>query len=371
MQQLRLLSAASYFTNPSIADRKSGAIKTLALLALVCASNYCQSQAIDNWQTQAIARMTPDSQETHQTFSGLEKTQKDWRLCVVLPNVSDKFWDDIVSGVREESAWLGITSIIYEASGYGEAGLQQQERILNQRCSAGKLDAVLLAAADRSGLTTSLRSLREKQVLVIDFVNGYDIQEVDARAYLDNYHLGFSAGQEIKKYLSAQSLTRKTKILWIPGPKGPDWVKRGDEGFKTALTAGEADITTLHLNPHYREQARDLRKYLSTGKTFDLIVGTGPTSVAAYQLKTEGLIPQATPVFAYYATPDVEKLLADGQLLGAVSNQPRMIGRMGVSLAIGMLEKLPMPFQVGPEPVVLQPKLSETQTTRHNQTGEN
>lgn len=359
MQLVTLRATANSFSNQPITVKKSGFTKILALLTLAFASSFCQSQAIDKWQTRAITRMTPDSQEIRQIFSGVEKAQKDWRLCVVLPNVSDKFWDDIVSGVREESARLGITSIIYEASGYGEAGLKQQERILNQRCSAGKLDAVLLAAADSSGLTTTLRGLREKQVLVIDFVNGYDINAVDARAYLDNYYLGFSAGQEIKKYLLAQPLARKTKILWVPGPEGPDWAKRGDEGFKAALLTSEADITSLYLNPHYREQARDLRKYLNTGKTFDLIVGTGPTSVAAYQLKAEGLIPQATPLFAYYATPDVEKLLADGQLLGAVSNQPRIMGRMGVSLAVGMLEKLPMPFQVGPEPVLLQPTLKD------------
>lgn len=84
-------------------------------------------------------------------------------------------------------------------------------------------------------------------------------------------------------------------------------------------------------------------------------MGTGPTSVAVYQLKTEGIIAQETPVFAYYATPDVLKLLADKHIIGTVSNEPKIQGRMGVALAVGLLEKLPMPFQVGAEPVLLSP----------------
>ncbi len=332
---------------------------SLALL-LIAIAQGTHAQLHEPLEAKAIVRMAADQPEQTQLFRGPINAKKTWRLCVVLPNVSDTFWDEVMSGVREESARLGVDSVIYEASGYSEGGLAQQERILNQRCAAGKLDAVLLAAVDRTGLNESLRRLRAQNVLVIDFVNGYDPHEIDARAFLYNYHVGKAAGLEIKKYIAAhlqQSPSKKItpKILWVPGPKGPDWAKRGDEGFKDALKDMTVEIETLYLTPHYREQNRDLRQHLQTGKKYDLIVGTGPTSVAAYQLKTEGIIHQDTPVFAYYATPDVLKLLADRQVIGAVSNEPQTQGRMGVALAVGLLEKLPMPFQVGPEPVLLKP----------------
>lgn len=328
-------------------------------LAIIAFSGQAQAPTPlerDRLEAPAIVRTAPDQAEQQQLFRGPLNTTKTWRLCVVLPNVSDKFWDEVMSGVREESARLGVESVIYEASGYSEAGLMQQERILNQRCAAGKLDAVLLAAVDRTGLNESLRRLRAQNVLVIDFVNGYTPQEVDARAFLDNYHLGNRTGVEIKKYLADHPTKQTARILWIPGPKGPDWAKRGDEGFKAALKDAAVTIDTLLLTPHYREQNRDLRQHLSSGKSYDLIVGTGPTSVAVYQLKLEGIIAQDTPVFAYYTTPDVLKLLAEGQLIGTLSNEPKTQGRMGVALAVGLLEKLPMPFQVGPEPVLLKPQ---------------
>lgn len=342
------------------------------LLALLLATSTLNTQAQapttigkSRLEVAALVRTTADKPEQKQLFRGPLNTTKTWRLCVVLPNVSDTFWDEVMSGVREESARLGVDSVIYEASGYSEAGLVQQERILNQRCAAGKLDAVLLAAVNRTGLNESVRRLRAQNILVIDFVNGYDPHEIDARAFLDNYHLGKTTGIEIKQYLAEHSqkhLSKRPaakkhtpKILWIPGPQGPDWAKRGDEGFKEALKAVEVDIDTLHLTPHYREQNRDLREHLKNGTDYDLIVGTGPTSVAAYQLKMEGIIRQDTPVFAYYATPDVLKLLAEGQVIAAVSNESRTQGRMGVALAVGLLEKLPMPFQVGPEPALLKP----------------
>lgn len=337
-------------TNTSLRHR---VIIIFCALVGINTCHLAQAQPPGPLQAPAIIRMAADQPEQHQLFKGPTAIKKEWRLCVVLPNVSDKFWDDIISGVREESARLGITSVIYEASGYTDAGLVQQERILNQRCSAGKLDAVLLAAVKSTGLNDSLRRLREQQVLVVDFVNGYDTREVDARAFLDNYHLGNNTGLEVKKYLAAPPSPQKPRLLWVPGPRESEWVARADEGFRAALAEVDIEIETLYLNPHYREQARDLRKQLQAGKNYTVIVGTGPTSVAAYQLKEEGLLPKQTPLFAYYATPDVEKLIATGDVLASVSNEPKMIGRMGVALAIGKLEKLPMPFQVGPEPVLL------------------
>jgi protein TorT len=247
--------------------------------------------------------------------------------------------------------------VIYEASGYSKAGLMQQERILNQRCSTGNLDAVLLAAVDKNGLHESLRRLRKQHVLVVDFVNGYDSAEVDARAFLDNYHLGKSMGEEIKNYLITSAKKTTPTLLWIPGPQGPDWVERSDQGFNDALRNQPVTITMLPLKPHYREQTRDLRAHLKSGKHYDLIVGTGPTSVAAYQLKQERIIPANTPVFASYTTPDVVKLLDSGEVLASASNEPKLQGRIGVALAVGMLEKLPMPYQVGPEPVLLRGKI--------------
>jgi ABC-type sugar transport system substrate-binding protein len=306
-------------------------------------------------EVQAIVRMAPEKPEQHQLFRGPAKTTKQWNLCVVLPNVSDNFWDEVASGVREESARLGATSVIYEARGYTEAGRTQQEKILTHRCGAGKMNAVLLAAVSRTGLNDAIQKLRAQNIVVIDFINGYDPQQVDGRSFLDNYHLGRTTGVEIKKYLATHFKNQTPNILWIPGPKGPDWAQRGDEGFTEAMAGATAKIETLYFTPHYREQRRDLREHLQSGKTYDLIVGSGSTSIAVYQLKAEGIIPQATPVFAYYATPDVLKLLAKKQIIGTVSNEPKMQGRMGVALAIGLLEKIPMPFQIGPEPVLLIP----------------
>lgn len=143
--------------------------------------------------------------------------------------------------------------------------------------------------------------------------------------------------------------------MWIPGPVGPDWAERGNQGFRDTTKGLPVSIETLRFNPHYREQARDLRKHLQMDNSYDLIVGTAPTSVAIYQLKQEGVLPHSIPFFAYYTSPDVTKLLATGDVHLSISNEPKLQGRIGVALTIGMLEKLPMPYQVGPTPVVLYP----------------
>jgi protein TorT len=314
-----------------------------------------QAQTPEPFEVQAIVRMTPDQPEQRQLFRGPTKATKPWRLCVILPNVSENFWDEVELGVREESDRLGVSSVIYEAAGYTEAGREQQEQILTQRCGAGKMDAVLLAAVTRTGLDDAIKKLRAQNILVIDFINGYDPKQVNARVILDNYHLGEKTGTEIKKYISSHLKKPTPSILWVPGPKGPDWSKRGDEGFKAALADSKVHIKTLYFTPHYREQYRDLLRHLQTGKTYDVIVGSGSTTTAVYKLKTEGIVAWDTPVFAYYATPDALSLLARKKIIGTVSNEPKIQGRLGVALAISLLENIPVPFQVGPEPVLLKP----------------
>lgn len=339
------------------------------LFALVtcvgCHSGYAQinspasEQLLAPLDTPALIQTTPTATPGPGHFKGPISARRPWKLCVVLPNVSDSFWNDIANGVRIESSRLGINSMIFEASGYTEAALKQQERILNQRCVNGSLDAVLIAAITKDGLNESLRRLRSQNVLVVDFVNGYSASEVDAHALLDNYHLGKTAGEAVRDYLPRLHPDHKGKwrILWVPGPQGPQWVERADLGFREALKPinSTLELDSLYLQPHYRVQAREIRKQLEANKTYDMIVGTGPTSLAAQQLKKDGVLPANTPVFAYYATPDALALLAAGQLVNAVTNEPELLGRMGVALAVGMLEKKPMPYQVGPLPHLVQP----------------
>lgn len=334
----------------------SAAQTPLPTSASTASSSAHEHTVTEPLEAKAIVRMTPAGVEEHQLFRGPTHTTQSWRLCVVLPNVSDRFWDEVSVGIREESARLGAASVIYKASGYTEAGRTQQERLLLHRCGTGDFDAVLLSAVSRTGLHDAIQGLRDRGIVVIDFVNGYDPQRVDARAFLDNYQLGHATGVEIKHYLATQLKKQIARILWIPGPKGPDWAQRGDEGFRTAMAGTTAKIETLRLPPHHREQYRDLLQHFSSPRHYDIIVGSGTTSTAVYRLKNEGYIPKELPVFAYYATPDALTLLAQGHLLGTISNEPKMQGHLGVALAVGLLEKLPMPFQLGPEPVLLKPQ---------------
>lgn len=325
-----------------------------ALLAAML--SIIEVRAATPLEVNAIIRTAPDKPEQHQIFRGPTQASKNWHLCVILPNVSDNFWDEVAAGVREESKRMGATTVIYEASGYTDAGMKQQEQILRHRCGTGRFDAVLLAAiSGNTELDNTLKKLRAENIIVIDLINGYDSTQVDGRAFLDNYHVGMATGEEIKNYLSTHPTKAAPRILWVPGPKDSDWARRGDEGFKAALGGSTVQIETLYFRPHYREQRRDLRQHLKNGKTYDLIIGSGPTATAAHQLKTQGIIPPETPIFAYYATPDVLMLLAQGKIIGTVSNEPKIQGRIGVALVTGLLEKIPVPFQIGPEPVLLKP----------------
>lgn len=316
------------------------------LLLLTCAPCLAQAPA---WQLDVFQTDSPGQLERRLAFTAPVAGQHQWRLCAVLPNVSDDYWDWVQAGIRREALRLNIRLHLFEASGYSKAGLRQQQRVLQQRCLENAVDAVLIAAIDDQGLHPQLKDLRARGVKVIDLINGYQDAWVDAHASTDFFHLGQFAGQLLAERLPDTG--KPLRLLWVPGPDTATWARRGDQGFKAAL-GGNARfaVETLFIEPHYRVQSQAIQKRLARGDVYDVIVGTAPTAVAVESLKADGLLPRDLPVIAYYSTPEVARLQRDGRLLAAVTDNPEAQGRIGVALAYQLLEQQPAPWQVGPVP---------------------
>lgn len=328
-----------------------------SLLALLLLSPAWGQPAKNLLEFPAIVIPERNAAEQQLLFRAPAFNETTFHLCAVLPNVSDEYWDAVISGIKAEALQLGVSVVIYEASGYGSAGLRQQQRILEQRCAQDHIDAVLLAAIDDQALNSSVALLRNKGVLVIDLINGYDTRQVDAHAMVDFMHLGRVAAESLlqHKQLLRQYLgDRPFRLLWVPGPQSSGWAKHGDQGFTQALKNEHwIQLETYYWGPHYRQQSQAIGDLLAAGKSYDLIAGTAPTILAAIQLKHQGRLAANLPLLAYYTTPDIYSMLDSDQLINAVTDNPELQGRTGVALAVGMLQKRKMPFQVGPVPQAL------------------
>lgn len=308
------------------------------------------------WQQAVFQTQAPGQPEQRALFEAPPPGNHSWRLCAVLPNVSDDYWDWVQVGIRREALRLNIRLHLFEASGYSKAGLRQQQRVLQQRCLETEVDAVLIAAIDDAGLHPQLKALRERGVKVIDLINGYQDDQVDAHASTDFFHMGHFAGQLLMQQLPLPlpRAGKPVRLLWIPGPDSARWARRGDQGFTAALgKLPQVSIDTLFIEPHYRVQSQAIQKRLARGEHYDAIIGTAPTAMAVESLKADGLLPKELPVIAYYSTPEVARLQRDKRLLGAVTDNPEAQGRIGVALAYQLLEKHATPWQVGPVPTQL------------------
>ncbi len=295
----------------------------------------------------------PEQAERTVRFEGPEKASKPWRICAVLPNVSDSYWDWVVDGLRQEAASLGVEISVFEASGYDASGLEQQRRLLMSRCIGSRYDAILIAAIEDRGLREPLAAARAAGIPVVDLINGYDDAMVSAHAMVDFWHLGSLAATMTRDMAAKGFLQKKGKarVLWVPGPEMARWVQCGHKGFTETL-AGVPDIevVTLYGPPFERVQAQLIRDAWDKHGPFDLVVGTAPTAAAAVSLRTSGMLPHDMPVLSYYATPTVMDLFARGKVMAVGTDEPMLQARIGVALAVMLLEGTPVPRVVGPIP---------------------
>ncbi|WCL52719.1 substrate-binding domain-containing protein [Gimibacter soli] len=308
---------------------------------------------LDGLRVQTFQSDNPEQAERTVRFEGPEAASKPWRICAVLPNVSDSYWDWVVDGLRQEAAALGVRVAVFEASGYDASGLEQQRRLLMSRCVGGKYDAILIAAIEDGGLNEPLAAARTAGIPVIDLINGYDDTKVSAHAMVDFWHLGSLAAKMTRDMAAkgAVGAKGKARVLWVPGPEMANWVQCGHKGFtETLADVPGIEVISLYGPPFERVQAQLIRDAWDKHGPFDMVVGTAPTAAAAVSLRASGMLPHGMPVLSYYATPTVMDLFARGKLMAVGTDEPVVQARIGVSLAVMLLEGMPVPRVVGPIP---------------------
>lgn len=290
-------------------------------------------------------------------YSPINNASRSWHVCVVLPNVSDAYWDPIKEGVMFEAKRVGVTASVYDARGYSEEGAQQQLHILQSRCQPSRTNAVVIAAVDGTRFFEIASLFKEHDIPIVDLINGLPSGVATSRIQVDHLTGGHVLGSEVKQYLESLSepaRNRKRRVLWVPGPLIAEWSRDTDQGFKSALSdVRHLTIDTFYLEPHFREQEVELRRQFENGQHYDVIVGTGVTAMAAVALKRKGIVAASTRIFSSYTSPEILELVAQGDVNNAVTDEPYMLGRLSIAVVVASLEGREVPRIIGTQSALL------------------
>ena len=328
----------------------AGAVAAGAALALAGAGAYGQGK---KWYPFSVEEHNPPfdmaSPVKEVMYSPLEKAEKKWNICVSFPHMKDAYWLAVDYGVSEEAKDLGVTIHLVEAGGYTNLSKQISQI---EDCASNGAQAVDIGAISFDGLNETVKRLKEKNIPVIDVINGMSSKDLSAKSLVSFETMGYKAGEYIAKLHPKGSGT--VKVAWFPGPPGAGWVEAGNTGFLDAVKAGDIDVVATKYGDTGKEvQLKLVEDVLQANPNIKYIAGTSPTTEAAVQLLRERNLSDKVKVIAYYFTPGVYENIKAGRVMAAPTDSAVVQGRVSIDQAVRILEGKPYLKHVGPKIYVI------------------
>jgi protein TorT len=282
----------------------------------------------------------------------LEKASKKWSICVSFPHMKDAYWLAVDYGVVEEARELGVKMHLVEAGGYTNLNRQISQI---EDCVAGGAQAVAIGAISYDGLNGLVKELHDKNIPVIDLVNGMSSPDISAKSLVSFGEMGYKAGEYIAALHPKGSGV--VKVAWFPGPPGAGWVEAGNKGFLSAIKQGDIEVVETKYGDTGKEiQLKLVEDTLEAHPDINYIVGTSPTTEGAVQLLRDRGLSDKIKVVAYYFTPGVYQNIKRGRVLAAPTDSAVIQGRIAIDQAVRILEGKPYMAHVGPKLYVIDSK---------------
>jgi protein TorT len=311
--------------------------KAFFLICLVLCSALSSSlSAEQNWFP---VEVKADGQALE--YQPLQSVNKVWRLCALLPHGKDHYWWGVSWGLAEEAKRQGVQLGIYEAGGYENLPRQRQQLL---DCVSNKADALIIGALSSEGLNDLILQLKDAGIPVIDLINGINSDAISARSSVSFADMATKS----MLYLLQHSQQSSIDLAWFPGPAQAAWVQDAERGLKHTLQGSEVKL--LHGGYGATDnfsQATLVRQLFSREQPHYVLANAVAAAVTQSFISSE----QQTNVqiMAYYANPDIVRLIQQGKLLAAATDSPVIQARISIDLALRILEKQAYARQVSPQ----------------------
>jgi periplasmic protein TorT len=289
-----------------------------------------------------------ERQRVRRNYVPLAHATKRWNVCASIPHLKDDYWMAVNFALIQEATRLGVRLDVFEAGGYEY--LQTQKRQIAECVSSGA-QAVILGAISANGLNDLIAAYADRNIPVVDLINGVSSRAVAARVGADFYDMGLAAGDYLKRVTSRTD--KPVRVAWFPGPKGAGWVSVGDQGFRDAVKGTNiAIVETRFGDTGVDEQTRLVNAILDQHKDIDYIVGTAVTAQAAVQVLRERRLSERIKVIAYYFGSGVHRGIQRHAIVAAPTDQPGLQTKLAVDVVVRILEKKDYPKHLS-APVLL------------------
>ena len=323
------------------------AVTWIVLITPVCV--YAGSPA-QSWYPLPVTVWKPPfntrRERVIKTYTALEKADKNWHFCVLIPHLKDAYWLAVNYGLVDQARALGVDLTIFEAGGYERLDVQRRQF---DECMDQAIDGIILSAISSDGLNDKVAAARQRDIPVLDLINQIASSDITARAAVDYYDAAFEAGRYLRKIAAKRE--GPLTVAWFPGPEGAGWVAAGDAGFRAALEGSNLEIlTTKKGDTGKSTQAKLIKAALDEfpDQAFDYLVGTTVSAEAAVSVLRSRGLEKRTGVIAYYYGPGVNRGIKRGTILAAPTDSPVIQARLAVDILTRILQEQPYFAHVAP-----------------------
>lgn len=287
-----------------------------------------------NWWPIVANETMPDGSIKQIEYVPLEKASQAWPICISYPHLKDPFFLAANYGSVNEAKRLGVKIQTLDAGGYTQLNAQISQI---EDCVAGGAKAVIMVGVAADGMGNLLRSLAQKNVVVIDAVNGVKSDDVAARVLTNPREEAYNTGKYLAEKHPAGS--PKVRVGWLPGPAGAGFVEAFSAGFHEGIKGSAVEIVETKYGDVGKEvQARLVEDMIQTHKDLDYIVGTAVMAEAAVPLLKSRRLDDKIKLVSVYTTPGVYQHLKRGSIEAAGVAPVVDTASLALDMAVRMLE---------------------------------
>jgi len=262
--------------------------------------------------------------------AGDTSAAKGMRIALVPKGAEHVFWQTVIAGAKAAADEVGATLDVKAPD--SETNVEQQIQIIESFTTKG-VDAIVMAACDRTGLNAYLKAAKDKGIIISVIDSGISEPELAVTyAATDNVLGGKRAAEKLAELVGDQG-----SVAVIPFIQGAQSSDEREKGFTDEI-AKHANITLLpplYSKSQVEEAVKVTENLLSAHSELKGIFAANEPGAkgAAQVLKQQGLQGKVTLV-GFDAAKDEVQDLKDGVIQALVIQDPFKMGYEGVKAAI-------------------------------------
>ena len=262
---------------------------------------------------------------------GAAKASKEWKIALITMDSIDQHWVTLNDGAQAKAKELGVSVTFMAPNTKDDA--QQIECVNN--AVAGGYDAIMVAANGPDAISSALNEASAAGVKIV-YVDSPANVDAEATFSTDNKAAGATAGQEMIKALEAAGVT-SGDIGIINVNAATDSCVMREEGFRSAFEGtGFTILETQYGEGDAAKSQSIAENYITQGVVGVFGCNEGSTTGAGNAIKAGGN-PDIVGV-GFDKSDAIMNLIADGNLLCTMAQNPDVMGSMGVEACVKALE---------------------------------